>query len=502
MTTTATSIPTGAMQYTGYPILAGQPPALSCENLRTSTIAHAQIKSRHRNWSNAIEPLVEIKQTLTKEISIFKRCNTFERRQKVLDICINSKYTVEELDLIDSFINALKIDALSAIFVIDTLILDYELTIEEVKKLTNAIKECYDDWFNDPNLTVEYPLYIYSNFDFFGIPNVIVNTELPRNLQVNRMDDGTLQIILLFNRCKTKNDPLIGDGTHKRVKFAIDLANGNRFARLSQEVTQIALDEFFLSNALSNLQQGIQTFANSGVTYQSKTTGKEKLSYLQAYCNGGDLFEFQKYPDLLSQENKIFITKRLLQRLVQLHDCIEEDDGTVIKDQIIHRDVKPENIYLCMGSQNNITEVYLGDLGYSCSINDFTAREKFQGTIDFIPPEYCSLGITDGYYVNGAQVMTTPISNAVTVKLDAWSCALVLFDLWKADIDEWRHIIAPWFDKEGYNKFHVLLHDTNWLPQPKDPDSFANIIWSLLHPNPNLRMSCKEALKRVCVHFP
>ncbi|KAI5959130.1 uncharacterized protein KGF55_005473 [Candida pseudojiufengensis] len=115
-------------------------------------------------------------------------------------------------------------------------------------------------------------------------------------------------------------------------------------------------------------------------------------------ANGGDLF--QKITENDSKKLDISTSKQII---IQLIDCL----NFLHKNNIIHRDIKTENIFFKFKNSNSIL---LGDFGLSKVINPNTKLNEICGTISYMAPE-----------------MLTSLNQGYSKEIDIWSIGCVFY---------------------------------------------------------------------------
>jgi serine/threonine protein kinase len=127
---------------------------------------------------------------------------------------------------------------------------------------------------------------------------------------------------------------------------------------------------------------------------------EKQIYMIQDYYEGGDLFSFiLKHKNIGENISKIII-RQLLEAVYYLH-----------QNNIIHRDIKPQNIFVVKFDRKNIkdTLIKLCDFGSNCYFKDCLMSSDFPGT-----PEYTSPELISGDY---------------TFKTDIWSIGVISYFL-------------------------------------------------------------------------
>lgn len=97
------------------------------------------------------------------------------------------------------------------------------------------------------------------------------------------------------------------------------------------------------------------------------------FSYFMPYYEMGDLYKYNLKNDIN--------TSTLLNISLQISSALEY----LHKQEICHRDIKPQNIFL--KCENNMLIPVLGDFGTSKMTSDDSLLKTICGTLSFVPPE-------------------------------------------------------------------------------------------------------------------
>ncbi len=230
----------------------------------------------------------------------------------------------------------------------------------------------------------------------------------------------------------------------------------------------------------------------------SYSTRGNKVEYtartieLYPHYSHGDLYSASA--GLLINSNKKEAMSQLLNALANLHE-----------NQIVHRDIKPENILVNKNTKDSFT-LELHDFGFAKDIDPgkVKAIACSEGTLDYLPPED---------FINKRQEIT------VSKSQDLWAMGLVLYEtmhdksrpsyaisettldlLYTSNTPELANKALLDYEgrwKEEKNKLEELIENPTTSQDEKLNSQLDLLILKLLHPNPDLRSSAKEALTQL-----
>lgn len=110
--------------------------------------------------------------------------------------------------------------------------------------------------------------------------------------------------------------------------------------------------------------------------------GKSKIFIVMEYCENGDLARYIKRH---KQERKYIAEEKIWSVLVQLLQAYRYCHNDMLSQnghKIIHRDMKPGNVFLSKDGS-----IKLGDFGLCRSLNDDSIAATNVGTPLYMPPE-------------------------------------------------------------------------------------------------------------------
>lgn len=215
---------------------------------------------------------------------------------------------------------------------------------------------------------------------------------------------------------------------------------------------------------------------------------KKSIHIYMEYCAGGDLGQsisaFKKDKEPVPEE---LVWQVLLHMLFALHRChygidVKNVDLTTAHVQeppinaetvVIHRDIKPDNIFII--TSGNQTIFKLGDFGLAKML---TSQSDFAKTYVGTP-----------YYMSPEVLMDNPYSPVC----DIWSLGCVLFELCT---------LQPPFQAKTHLQLQTKIKKG---VIPELPDSYSNqlrsIIKSCITVDPQQRPSCFDLLENLSVRF-
>ncbi|KAJ7091329.1 kinase-like domain-containing protein [Mycena belliarum] len=209
------------------------------------------------------------------------------------------------------------------------------------------------------------------------------------------------------------------------------------------------------------------------------------LYILMEYCGGGDLSTVIK--QALKQNRPIpedAVWGYFMQILLALNHChntgghgrtasagsANEIDGKDRRAQILHRDLKPDNVFL-----DESNTVKLGDFGLSKQLAQTTFANTYVGTPYYMSPELMQ-------------------EKAYDSKSDIWSLGCLIYELCA--------LKPPFHEAKTHNELSILIRNGRVPPLPRGySQALSGVIKGMLNLNPAMRPSAAQLLQHERVEF-
>lgn len=280
---------------------------------------------------------------------------------------------------------------------------------------------------------------------------------------------------------------VIGKGSFGTVRRVRRIADGEILVRKEIEYTSMNTHERM--QTISELRILRELNHPNIVKYYSHEHFQEKklIHIYMEYCDGGDLAHcIKKFKNCNERIPETFIWKVLIQTLLALHRChyginAPKDDLLDLGDQpepqinnetvIIHRDIKPDNIFLT----NSDRTIKLGDFGLAKMI---TSQNDFAKTYVGTP-----------YYMSPEVLMDNPY----TPVCDIWSLGCVIYELCT---------LQPPFQAKTHLQLQAKIKQGDLKPLPSCYSSqLQSVIDQCIIVDPNRRASCFDLLQMLTIKF-
>ncbi|KAH9895184.1 kinase-like domain-containing protein [Cubamyces lactineus] len=200
------------------------------------------------------------------------------------------------------------------------------------------------------------------------------------------------------------------------------------------------------------------------------------LYILMEFCGGGDLSSIIKQAQRHNRpipEDTIW--NYFMQILLALNHCHHPNggrtssagtdaDGRERRAQILHRDLKPDNVFL---DENHI--VKLGDFGLSKALHQASFANTYVGTPYYMSPELMQ-------------------EKAYDSKSDIWSLGCLIYELCA--------LKPPFHEAKTHAELSILIRNGRIPPLPKGySPALTSVIKSMLNLNPAMRPSASQLLQ-------
>ncbi|KAJ8590485.1 kinase-like protein [Rhizopogon salebrosus TDB-379] len=214
------------------------------------------------------------------------------------------------------------------------------------------------------------------------------------------------------------------------------------------------------------------------VRYHDRHVDREAgiLYILMEYCGGGDLStvikQAQKHNRPVPEDT---IWNYFMQILLALNYCHHpgshgrtgsgtEGDAREKRPQILHRDLKPDNVFL---DQSNT--VKLGDFGLSKALSQANFANTYVGTPYYMSPELMQ-------------------ERAYDSKSDIWSLGCLIYELCA--------LKPPFHEAKTHAELSIFIRNGRIPPLPKGySQALSSVIKAMLSLNPAMRPSAAQLLQ-------
>lgn len=272
-------------------------------------------------------------------------------------------------------------------------------------------------------------------------PNTIFYDTTNEDITVRAgfLGKGGFKVVRKFLSVNRLNFLAIGKQTYESHNFKTSAYSSN---------------EVMLMKLLKGKPHVIQIHSASRYSSVRKNM-KYVTSIITEFCNMGELV---KHVTTLTLKQKDQIACGIIKGLLQIHG-----------ENIIHRDLKLENIFLkLIINDKGEEEIYpvIADFGLSCKADNIPFTKDYVGTQLYMPPEL----LFD--------------KRPATKENDLWSLGILFSGLFKNQFP---------FNLTNTDTFHFSVLALEAKPRPNQ-NSIDFLIWSLLRGKPEDRLDLKSAL--------
>ncbi|THH19022.1 hypothetical protein EUX98_g8855 [Antrodiella citrinella] len=286
---------------------------------------------------------------------------------------------------------------------------------------------------------------------------------------------------------------VIGNGSFGIIRKVFARKELN-FERMSERDRKQIVAEVFVSNLTLSHSRLLTRVATSHrnilkdlhhehiVRYHDRYVDRDAgiLYIVMEYCGGGDLSTVIKQAQRSGRpipEDTIW--SYFMQILLALNHCHHPngharssssgsagngDEGKERRPQILHRDLKPDNVFL-----DELNTVKLGDFGLSKALAQTTFANTYVGTPYYMSPELMQ-------------------EKAYDTKSDIWSLGCVIYELCA--------LKPPFAEAKTHSELSILIRNGRIPPLPKGySPALTSVIKAMLNLNPAMRPSASQLLQ-------
>ncbi|KAF5276882.1 hypothetical protein FQA39_LY06433 [Lamprigera yunnana] len=274
------------------------------------------------------------------------------------------------------------------------------------------------------------------------------------NLLSKLSKDANLQLPAAI-RQKYTVGRMIGDGNFAVVRLCTDKNTNVEYALKIIDKSKCKRKEDMVENEVRILRK--LNHPNIMRLIEEQDT-KPLLYLICELVKGGDLFDAITVAQKFSEEQAALMITHLTSALAYLHNL-----------NIVHRDVKPENLLVNM-ENSNVKTLKLGDFGLACEVNG--PLYTVCGTPTYVAPEI----LTETGY---------------GLKIDVWAAGVILYIL----LCGYPPFVSQ--DNDQEKLFDCILSGQYDFPNDywQDISMYAKeLIQNMLQLAPNLRFSAEDVL--------
>ncbi|XP_041038098.1 phosphorylase b kinase gamma catalytic chain, skeletal muscle/heart isoform-like isoform X2 [Carcharodon carcharias] len=264
-----------------------------------------------------------------------------------------------------------------------------------------------------------------------------------------------------------KYDPkeVIGRGVSSVVQRCVHKATGMEYAVKIIEVTAEGMSEEQLDEVRRSTQKEIEilqlvTGHPSIITLIDFYTSETVTFLVFDLMKRGELFDYLTHKVVLSEKETRNMMRELLEAIQYLHSR-----------DIIHRDVKTENILL-----DDHAHIRLSDFGFACRLGNSVKLRDLCGTPGYLAPELLTCSMDETHPGYGREV-------------DIWSAGVVMYTLLAGSPPFWhrKQMVMLRMIMDG----NYQMTSNEWEDRS---DTVKDLISKMLTVEPSKRITADEAL--------
>ncbi|OCH88656.1 kinase-like protein [Obba rivulosa] len=274
---------------------------------------------------------------------------------------------------------------------------------------------------------------------------------------------------------------VIGNGSFGIIRKVRRKADGQIFAR--KELNFERMSERDRKQIVAEVNILKDLHHEHIVRYHDRFVDRDAgiLYIVMEYCGGGDLSTIIKHAQRHNRpipEDTVW--NYFMQLLLALNHCHHpnnpgrtsstEGDGKERRAQILHRDLKPDNVFL-----DESNTVKLGDFGLSKALAQASFANTYVGTPYYMSPELMQ-------------------EKAYDSKSDIWSLGCLIYELCA--------LKPPFHEAKTHAELSILIRNGRIPPLPKGySHSLTSVVKAMLNLNPAMRPSAAQLLQHERIDF-
>lgn len=221
--------------------------------------------------------------------------------------------------------------------------------------------------------------------------------------------------------------------------------------------------------------------------------GEKKLFLAEDYYWDGTLWDYLKYPI----KDKIESAKVSPARQREIMSDLLEGLIAIHKNNIVHHDIKPDNILLDL--QKKEGAAVIADFHLATYMGDASRLKRIGFVPRWAPPEYAKIELNPD---KPFHEMLEERLSITTGKLDVWGMGLIFYALTAYELPFWIQMEMDSTDPvEGEKIFQATASlKKGWLPEHLKTSRYFRLLEKMLEPDQAERCTAEEALQILAAH--